>query len=224
MYKAVVMAGGLGTRMRPTLAGGINKHLYPVAGKPLIHFPLELLARSGVRDVLLLLNGVHPELIMETIEDGSAFGLNVVYAYTTETYGASVGRHLVMAERWVGQEPFLLMLGDSIYFLDTIPNLSDSSATHSWVMPRPTSNWDDVGKYATCLQDGQYIQTGLWLFDARVLVAARQLADRSELRIRHLVQRLHEEAPVSTSKLPAESFIDCGTPDAIKRAETRLET
>lgn len=68
--KAVVMAGGLGTRLRPTLALPINKHLYPVAGKPLINWPLELLGRSGVTEVLVLLNGSHAELLLETIGTG----------------------------------------------------------------------------------------------------------------------------------------------------------
>lgn len=222
MYKAVIMAGGLGTRVRPALAPPINKHLYPVAGKPLLHYPLELLARSGVTDVLILLNGTHPELLLETIEDGTQFGLNVLYAYSRETFGPSVGFHLLKAEHWVQDEPFLLLLGDSVYFIDTIPELDTAQAPHSWCMPLPTAGWDDVCKYAPYPSDPRYIQTGLWLFDKSLFTVARELAAYDEVRIRHLVAALHSFRTVSKTVLPAESFIDCGTPAAIVRAETIL--
>lgn len=223
MFKAVVMAGGLGTRMRPTLAPPINKHLCPVAGKPLIHYPLELLAASGVVEVLILLNGSHPELIMETVENGTDFNMDILYAYTKETHGASVGKHLLMAEQWVGDEPFLLLLGDSVYFIAEIPALSASKPTHSWVMQKPDNSWDDVTKYADLPDDARYIQTGLWLFDKRIFAAARSLANTNELRIRHLVQALHDVTPVTKTVLPEKSFIDCGTTSAVKQVETMLE-
>lgn len=219
MYKAVLMAGGLGTRLRPALAAPINKHLYPVAGKPLIYYPLELLARSGVTDVLILLNGDHPELLLETVEHGSTFGLHVVYAYTKHTYGANVGKHLLMAEHWVGDSPFLLLLSDSIYFCDTIPELITSSPTHSWVMPKPGNDWDDAKKYAQYPDDNRYIQTGLWLFDDTVFRAIHALSHTDEVRMRNLTRLLHEWRPMTKTVLPHRSFIDCGTLAAIARVE-----
>lgn len=213
--KAVVMAGGLGTRMRPALAAPINKHLCPVAGQPLISYPLELLARSGVTDVLILLHGQHPELIMETVACGRTFGLNILYAYTCETHGASVGKHLLLAQHWVQDDPFLLVLGDSVYFLEVLPDLTTAQPTHSWVMPAPDEAWDDINKYAPCPRNAARIQTGIWLFDARVFAAVEALVHTKEVRIRHLVTYLHRQEPITTSVLPPHSFIDCGTPQAV---------
>ena len=215
--KAVVMAGGLGTRMRPLLAPPINKHLMPVAGMPLIFHPLALLARSGVTEVLILLNGEHPELLLKTIGDGSQFGLQVLYRYLPETHGASVGLHLNLAKVWTRGEPFLLILGDGYYQLEYIPQLSRKLyAPHIWAMPLD-AQWDDPKKYALVPNESKWVQTGLWLFDDRVFASICTLEKAGgEIRIRHIVEHLHTtQQAVTFTKLPTRSYIDCGTPEAI---------
>lgn len=212
------MAGGNGTRLRPTLASPINKHLIPVGGKPLIFWPLELLARSGITDVLVMLNGAHPELLLETVDNGNHFGLEVTYSYTKETYGPSVGMHILRARSWVKDEPFLLMLGDSVFFLDTIPDINSASPTHCWAMPIE-NGWDDPRKYAKLPGLPGYCQTGLWLFDSKIFNAIEELSSLEELRVRNLVEYLHKNQPVNHTIIGPQQFIDCGTPKAIKKVD-----
>jgi glucose-1-phosphate thymidylyltransferase len=219
--KAIVMAGGHGTRMRPLLAPPINKHLMPVGGRTLIEWPLLFLANSGVRDVLILLNGPHAELICETIGTGEHLGLNVFYRYTPETHGASVGRHLLLAQPWVTDEPFLLIIGDSLYFLPEIPNLRSVKATHTWVF-KPDDAWDDMSKYAKAPHQFEFLQSGLWFFDQRLFAALTDLADLPELRIRHIIEHLAKDRSLTATLLPPRSFIDCGTPDAVATANRIL--
>ncbi|MDO8495691.1 MAG: sugar phosphate nucleotidyltransferase, partial [bacterium] len=52
--KGILLAGGLGTRLKP-LTNITNKHLITVYDKPMIMYPLELLIKSGVKDVLIIL-------------------------------------------------------------------------------------------------------------------------------------------------------------------------
>lgn len=218
--KAVVMAGGLGTRMRPLLAGPINKHLMPVGGQPLIFWPLKLLAASGITEVLVLLNGPHSELLFETIGSGETFGLTIYYRFTPETAGASVGVHLRLAEPWVKDEPFLLLLGDSVYFLSTIPHLKSVTAPHSWAMsPDPT--WDDMDKYAPVPDQAPYLQTGIWLFNQQLFATLTALENTAVVRIRDLVQHLAQQECITMTLLPPRSFIDCGTPEAVARVNAR---
>ena len=76
--QAVVLAGGLGTRMHPHTEK-IPKSMLEVAGRPFIDWQLELLARSGIRDVVLCIAHLG-ELIRDHVGDGTRYGLSVRYA------------------------------------------------------------------------------------------------------------------------------------------------
>jgi MurNAc alpha-1-phosphate uridylyltransferase len=75
---AMILAAGRGERMRP-LTDRIPKPLVPVAGKPLIEYHLEKLARAGIRDVVINL-AYRGAQIREALEDGSRFGVRISYS------------------------------------------------------------------------------------------------------------------------------------------------
>ena len=72
--KGVILAGGTGTRLAP-LTTVINKHLLPVYNKPMIWYPLECLARSGIEEVLLVTGGNNAGDFIRLLRDGKQFGL-----------------------------------------------------------------------------------------------------------------------------------------------------
>jgi MurNAc alpha-1-phosphate uridylyltransferase len=76
--QAVVLAGGLGTRMHPHTEH-VPKSMLEIAGRPFIDWQLELLARSGIRDVVLCIAHLG-ELIRAHVGDGARYGLAVRYA------------------------------------------------------------------------------------------------------------------------------------------------
>jgi len=73
-----ILAGGLATRLRP-ITDKVPKALLPIAGRPFIHWQLELLAQQGVREVVLCA-GHLGEQIQAAVGDGSRFGLTVRYS------------------------------------------------------------------------------------------------------------------------------------------------
>lgn len=106
--KAMILAAGLGQRMRP-LTDHLPKPLLCLAGKPLLQYHLEALAQAGIKEVIINLAYLGDK-IRDYVGDGSRFGLHVQYSEEPEpleTAGA-----LLKALPLLGEEPFLLINGD----------------------------------------------------------------------------------------------------------------
>ena len=106
--KAMILAAGLGQRMRP-LTDTLPKPLLCVGGKPLLQYHLEALAQIGITHVIINLAYLGDK-IREFVGDGSRFGITVIYSEEPEpleTAGA-----LLHALPLLGDEPFILLNGD----------------------------------------------------------------------------------------------------------------
>lgn len=79
--KGVVLAGGLGTRLRP-LTRVTNKHLLPVYDRPMIHYPIKKLVEAGIEDILVVTGGSHAGDFLRLLGNGRSFGLeHINYTY-----------------------------------------------------------------------------------------------------------------------------------------------
>src|SRR5438105_329349 len=112
--KAVVLVGGLGTRLRP-LTFSLPKPLLPVGEQPLLQLLLEQLHASGLRDVILA-TGYHAELIHAFCGDGSRFGLRVRYVHEDEPLGTA--GPISLARPLLDGDDFLLINGDILTRFD----------------------------------------------------------------------------------------------------------
>ena len=112
--KAMILAAGLGTRLRP-LTATIPKPLLRVGGNPLIVWNLLLLRDSGIHDVVINLHYLG-QLIQDAIGDGSRWGMRVTYSYESTLLGTGGG--LKAAEAFFEKQPFLVMNGDTLISLD----------------------------------------------------------------------------------------------------------
>ena len=108
--EAVVLAGGLGTRLRPVL-GERPKALAPVAGRLFLAYVLEELWRVGVRSAVLC-TGFGADAVEQAIGDGSRFGLRV--GYSREPSPLGTGGALRKALAVTGAGPLLVLNGDSL--------------------------------------------------------------------------------------------------------------
>lgn len=111
---AMILAAGLGTRMRPlTLLRA--KPVLPVLNRPLLHWTLQALRRAGVRDVVV--NTHHrPASIRSAVGDGRSLGLRVRWSQEPRILGSIGG--VRKARRWLGEAPFLLLNGDMVFDFD----------------------------------------------------------------------------------------------------------
>jgi MurNAc alpha-1-phosphate uridylyltransferase len=120
-----VLAAGRGERLRP-LTDTIPKPLVAVAGKPLIVYHLEALARAGVRDVVINLSWL-PHQIRTALGDGSAHGVRITY--TDEgPMALETGGGIFNALHLLGPGPFLVVNGDTFTDIDFATLLAGADA------------------------------------------------------------------------------------------------
>jgi mannose-1-phosphate guanylyltransferase len=110
----MVMAAGLGTRLRP-LTYEVPKPLVPVANRPVMEHILELLPGHGFDEVISNLHWF-PDTIREVIGDGSALGVQLTYSYEEELLGTAGGVRNVAD--YFGSDSFLVMAGDALTDID----------------------------------------------------------------------------------------------------------
>ncbi len=109
--KAVVLAAGPGTRLRPHTHTG-PKHMLPVANKPVIEYIVEKLSSAGVNEIIFVV-GYKEDTIIEHFGDGNRFGVRIDYIKQDKRLGLA---HAVgLARELVGAEPFVVILGDNLF-------------------------------------------------------------------------------------------------------------
>ena len=108
--KAVILAGGLGTRLRP-LTNKKPKPMLPVGKKPLLEHLIKWIKKNGVKDIVLCVSYLH-ETIEKYFGDGSKFGVNIEYAISKKPL--STAGQLKTAQKFI-DDTFVCLYGDSIY-------------------------------------------------------------------------------------------------------------
>ncbi|MCP2336862.1 glucose-1-phosphate thymidylyltransferase [Actinomadura rupiterrae] len=107
--KALVLAGGSGSRLRP-ITHTSAKQLVPVANKPVLFYGLEALRDAGVREVGIVVGDTAAE-IQDAVGDGSAFGLEVTYLPQDAPRG--LAHAVLIAREYLGDDDFVMYLGDN---------------------------------------------------------------------------------------------------------------
>ena len=112
--KAVVMAGGFGTRIQP-LTNSRPKPMLPVINRPMMENTMMTLRDLGIKDFIVLLY-FKPEVIQDYFGDGSAFGINVTYVIPDDDYGTAGA--VKLAQEHIGDDNFIIISGDLVTDFD----------------------------------------------------------------------------------------------------------
>jgi glucose-1-phosphate thymidylyltransferase len=110
--KGVVLAGGLGSRLRP-LTAVTNKHLLPVYDKPMIYYPIQTLVDAGVRDIMIVTGGNSAGDFLKLLKNGRDFGLKHLN-YTYQEGEGGIAAALSLCEDFADNDPVCIVLGDNV--------------------------------------------------------------------------------------------------------------
>lgn len=200
--KALVLAGGSGTRLRP-ITFTRAKQLVPVANKPILYYGLEAIAAAGIREVGIVTGETGPE-IREAVGDGSRWGLEVTYLPQDKPRG--LAHAVLISEEFMAGEPFVMYLGDNLIKdgISAFVTCFDEARCNAQILlahvPNPT-------QFGVAVVEGDAVVrllekpsqppsdlaiVGVYLFDATVFEAVHAIAPspRGELEITDAIQWL----------------------------------
>jgi glucose-1-phosphate thymidylyltransferase len=201
--KALVLAGGSGSRLRP-ITHTSAKQLLPVANKPVLFYGLEALRDAGITEAGIVVGDTEPA-IREAVEDGSAFGLDVTYIRQEAPLGLA---HAVgIAREYLADDDFVMYLGDNFIVggITSLVNEFRLNRPDAQIMltqvsdPRQfgVAELDEAGDVVSLVEKPEEPKSnlalvGVYIFTAAVHQAVQHLTPswRGELEITEAIQWL----------------------------------
>lgn len=228
--KALIAAGGRATRLRP-ITWTTNKHLIPLANKPMLAHVIAKIADAGITEIGINVNMGEKDVMANALGDGSAWGVRLTYI--EQVGGAKGVAHVVAnAKEFLGDEPFLFYLGDNIILgslrrfverfqsekLDCLLAFSKVKDPERFGVPE----FDAQGTLVRIIEKpkvapSQFAVTGIYLYDKQYFEAFAQIqpSARGEYEISDVNTWLLEHGKNVGWEEITGWWKDTGTPEAM---------
>lgn len=220
--KALVLAGGSGTRLRP-ITHTSAKQLVPLANRPILYYCLEAIAAAGIREVGIVVGDTAP-MIQAAVGDGGEFGLEVTYIPQDAPRG--LAHCVLIAADFLGSDPFVMYLGDNLLVDGLTPIVEEFEAYEPDALIL-LKEVDDPRQFGVAVvEDGRVVGlvekparppsnlalVGVYVFGAKIHEAVRAIepSERGELEITDAVEWLLRSGCDVRSKVIDGDWIDTG--------------
>ena len=229
--KGIVLAGGLGSRLRP-LTAVTNKHLLPVYDQPMVYYPIQTLINAGITDIMIVTGGNSAGDFLKLLGNGKTFGLKHLN-YTYQEGEGGIAEALGLVEHFAGGEPVCVVLGDNIIennIATAVRAYSKQSKGAKILLKRVP----DPQRFGVPHLDGEkvlrieekpefpkseFAVIGIYMYDAAVYDIIRTLkpSGRGELEITDVNNEYIARGEMTWEELDGW-WTDAGTFDSLRRA------
>jgi glucose-1-phosphate thymidylyltransferase len=238
MKKAILLAGGAGTRLFP-LTKIVCKQLLPIYDKPMVCYPLATLMLGGLRDVLIITTPKDLPMLRDYLGDGTQLGIRIEYAEQPKPEG--IAQAFLIGAKFLGASGASLILGDNIFYgkLDFYRDalaIERGACIFGYQVRDPQRygvvEFDAEGK-AISLEEkpkqpkSHYAVPGLYVYDERVVDLCRSLrpSARGELEITDLNLLYLKEKQLHVKLLSrGMAWLDTGTQTSLLEAGNYIAT
>lgn len=230
--KGIILAGGLGTRLRPcTLV--TNKHLLPVYDRPMIYYPIQTLINAGIEDIMIVTGGPFAGDFLKLLGNGKEFGLKHIN-YTYQEGEGGIAEALALCEYFAKDESICVVLGDNLIggnIKGAVDAFKKSNETGAMILLKEV---EDAHRFGVAeIKDGKVINiiekpknppsnfavTGIYIYDKQVFSFIKTLkrSDRGELEITDVNNRYIQNKQLMCEFLEGW-WTDAGTFPSLHRA------
>ena len=237
--KGIILAGGSGTRLHP-LTLSVSKQLLPVFDKPMIYYPLGVLMKSGISEILIITTPHDAPLFKNLLGDGSSLGCKFEYAIQDNPEG--LPQAFIIGEKFIGDDDVALILGDNIFYGNSTSKKIKSydSKKGALVFALKVSDPSRYGvvefnnnmkvlsiEEKPVKPKSKFVLPGLYVFDNSVIKKSKEIipSDRGELEITSLIQMYLDEGSLFVKNLErGTAWFDTGTFSSLLQASQFIET
>lgn len=237
--KGIILAGGKGSRLYP-MTKAMSKPIIPIYDKPMVYYPLTVLLKAGIREIMVITAPPDVESYRRLLGDGSQFGVCIEYGIQYVARG--IADAFLIAEEFIAGDRCCLVLGDNLFYgaqLDELLARAASRKEGATVFGYPVKDprafgvveFDAEGNVLSIEEKPQnpksrYAVPGLYFYDENAVALAKTLkpSARGELEITGL-----NEEYLKRGKLHVElmsrgmAWLDTGTPSGMLNAAQYVE-
>jgi glucose-1-phosphate thymidylyltransferase len=238
--KAIVLAGGSGTRLYPSTKA-LSKQLLPVYDKPTIYYPISVMMLAGIKDILIVSTPRDIPMIQNLMGDGTDLGVSFQYAIQPEPKG--IAQAFLIGEKFVNNESCALVLGDNLFYGHDLPKDMNEATTRKTGATIFAYHVNDPERYGVVDFDkkgnaisieekpkepkSNWAVTGLYFYDGQVTEYAKSLkpSRRGELEITDLNRIYLEKGILSVKTLGrGTAWLDTGTHESLLTSSQFVQT
>ena len=239
--KAILLAGGKGSRLFP-VTQGVSKQLLPVYDKPMVYYPLSVILSAGIREVMIISTPEDISQYERLLGDGSQWGITIQHKIQAKPNG--LAEAFILAEEFIGSESVCLILGDNIFYGNT---LSKKLLNCIKISKKKASVFgchvEDPQRYGVISFDNDgnaisieekprqpksnYAVVGLYFYPNSVIEIAKKIkpSSRGELEISDVNQTYLKQGDLHVENLGrGYTWLDTGTHESLLEASQFIQT